>query len=590
VDGHRPALTEADDHDVEADRRGEVDPRPRSSRIARRPAHPWTALAAVPPLAFLALFFLWPVIAILALGLAPGGSIDLEGLWQTWSQPFVLEVAWFTLWLAGISTILTLLVGLPGAWALARFSFPGRSLAWAVTGVPFVLPTVVVGAAFLALLGPRGALSAGLEAILGPSAPLIRLDGTLWAILIAHVFYNVAVVIRVVGGLWAAVDPRTEEAARVLGASGWRAFREVTLPLLRPAILSAASIVFLFTATSFGVVLLLGGPAQTTLEVEIWRQTAVLLDLRTAAALTLLQLVGILALLLVSARAQERLALTQRLRPAAENARAPRTRAERLGLGVTLAGLGMLLVVPLAVLVERSLAVPGGHSLAAFAGLLAEAPRDRLFVAPLQAIGGSLVFAFVTMLLAGTLGLLAAVAVGYRRGWLPRTLDALVMLPLGTSSVALGFGILIALDEPPLDLRTSVLIIPVAHTLVALPFVLRAAVPVVRSIDHRMREAASVLGASPARTWVEVDGPVIARAALIGAGFAFAVSLGEFGATLFLARPDTPTIPLAIYRLLGQPGAVSFASAMALSVVLMVLTAGAVLGLERIRGSAPRGF
>jgi thiamine transport system permease protein len=576
VDGHRPALS-----------------RPGHGRRARRrtgdAGGPWPSLAAIPPLAFLALFFLWPMVAILALGLAPGGTFDLRGLLETLARPFVREVAWFTLWLATLSTLLTLLVGLPGAWALARFSFPGRSLAWAITGVPFVLPTVVVGAAFLALLGPRSPLAGAAEALLGPDARF-RLDGTVWAVLIAHVFYNVAVVIRVVGGLWAAIDPRTEEAARVLGASGWRAFREVTLPLLRPAILSAASIVFLFTATSFGVVLLLGGPGQTTLEVEIWRQTAVLLDLRTAAALTLLQLAGIFVVLLVSARAQERLALTQRLRPAAANARPPRTRGERLGVGLVLAGLGLLLVVPLAVLVERSLAAPEGHALTAWAGLLAEPPRDRPFVPPLTAIANSLAFAVATMLLAGTLGLLAALAVGYRRGWLPRSFDAFVMLPLGTSSVALGFGILIALDEPPLDLRTSVLIIPIAHTLVALPFVLRAAVPVIRSIDHRLREAAAVLGASPRRAWLEVDGPLIGRAALVGAGFAFAVSLGEFGATLFLARPDTPTIPIAIYRLLGQPGAASFASAMALAVLLMLLTTGAVLVLERVRGAAPRGF
>ena len=129
------------------------------------------------------------------------------------------------------------------------------------------------------------------------------------------------------------------------------------------------------------------------------------------------------------------------------------------------------------------------------------------------------------------------------------------MLPLGTSAVTVGFGFLITLDAPPLDLRTSVLLIPLAHALVALPFVVRAVAPVIRSIDPRLREAAAVLGAPPRRSWREVDGPIVARAALVGAGFAFAVSLGEFGATLFIARPDTPTLPIAIYRLLGLPGA-----------------------------------
>jgi thiamine transport system permease protein len=561
VDGHRPAL---------------------------RPA--WTLLAAVPPVAFLGLFFLWPVANILALGLAPDGVPELGTVLSTWQEPFVVDVVAFTLGLAIVSTALTLLAGMPAAWVLARFEFPGRRLLRALTLVPFVLPTVVVGSAFLALLGPRSPINALAELVFGAASPQVRLDGSVTAILIAHVFYNVAVVVRLVGGMWAHLDPRAEEAARVLGASSWRAFREVTWPLLRPAVISAASIVFLFTVTSFGVILLLGGPRDTTLEVEIYRQTAILLDLPTAAALTILQMVGVFALLLASARAQERLAVRQRLRASAETARPPRRGRERAAV-IVIAGLTALaMVVPLAVLVERALAGPHGYGLQAFAALLVEDPRTRLPVAPIAAVIDSLVFAIATTLIAGSLGLLAAVAVGYRRGWLSRSLDALVMLPLGTSAVIVGFGFLISLDTPPLDLRTSILLIPLAHSLVALPFVMRAVVPVIRAIDDRLHEAAAVLGASPARAWREVDAPILGRAALVGAGFAFAVSLGEFGATLFIARPDSVTIPVAIYRLLGQPGVANFALAMALATLLMVLTTATVLLIERLRGGGPQPF
>jgi thiamine transport system permease protein len=354
--------------------------------------------------------------------------------------------------------------------------------------------------------------------------------------------------------------------------------------------MSAASIVFLFTVTSFGVVLLLGGPRDVTLEVEIYRQTAILLDLPTAAALTVLQMAGVFALLLVSARAQERLAVSQRLQPADAQAPRPRPGRERAAVLAIVGATLVFMVTPLLVLVERSLAVAGGYGLASYEGLLSAAPRARLAHAPIDAVVDSLGFAVVATLLAGSLGAMAAVVVGYRRGWLTRSFDALVMLPLGTSAVIVGFGFLVALGEPPLDLRTSWLLIPIAHALIALPFVLRAIVPVVRSIDDRLREAAAVLGASPARTWRQVDGPILARAALVGAGFAFAVSLGEFGATLFVARPDSTTIPVAIYRLLGQPGSASFGMAMALATLLMVLTAAAVLVIERLRGSGPQPF
>ncbi len=547
-------------------------------------------LLAIPPGLFLAVFFVYPVASIVARGLLPAGGFDAGALLAVWTRPATLDVLAFTLALALGATALTLLVGLPAAWVFARFRFPGKSVARALVTVPFVLPTVVVGSAFLALLGPRSPVNALLEAVLGPDAPQLRLDGSTVAIVLASIFYNIAVVIRLVGGLWAHLDPRAEEAARMLGASPWRAFRETTWPLLRPAVLSATSIVLLFTLTSFGIVLLLGAPGQATLEVEIYRQTAVLLDLEAAAALSVLQLVGVFVLLLAHARAQERLAVEQRLRPTAEVERPPATRRERAAVGATLGGLALLLGLPLVVLVERSFAGAEGYSLSAYQALVEPPRRAGLFVPPAEAIGNSLAFAFATLLIAGALGLCAALVVGYRRGWLPQAFDALVMLPLGTSAVTVGFGFLIALDAPPLDLRTSVLLIPLAHSLVALPFVVRAVTPVIRSIDPRLREAAAVLGAPPSRSWREVDGPIVARAALVGAAFAFAVSLGEFGATLFIARPDRPTLPIAIYRLLGLPGAMNFAQAMALSTLLLLLTAVAVLLIERVRGAGPSPF
>ena len=156
-------------------------------------------------------------------------------------------------------------------------------------------------------------------------------------------------------------------------------------------------------------------------------------------------------------------------------------------------------------------------------------------------------------------------------------------LPLGVSAVTVGFGFLIALDEPPLDLRTSWILVPIAQALVAIPFVVRTMTPILRSIDPRLREAAATLGASPVRVWREVDLPIVARAALVAAGFAFAISLGEFGATVFIVRPEHPTLPVEIFRLLGRPGELNFGAAMAASVILMALTAVAIAGIERFR-------
>lgn len=523
------------------------------------------------PLAFLAIFFAYPVAAILGRGLAPEGHLDLGPIGDVVTHPGLRRVAWFTLWQAAVSTGLTLLIALPGAYVLARYDFPGRRVVRALVTVPFVLPTVVVGSAFLALLGPGGPLGG------------LGIGRGVWAVLLAHVFFNYAVVVRTVGTFWAGLDPRRQEAARVLGASRWRAFREVTLPLLAPSIAAAASIVFLFTFTSFGVVLVLGGSRLATLEVEVWRQTTQLLDLSTAAALALVQMAAIVAVLVVFGRLQERRAVTQRLVAAADTARRPRGR-QWLTVAANLAVMAALLGAPLAVLVARSLrGSDGGYGFASYRALREVGRTSTLFVPPLEAVRNSIVFGLIATTIALVVGGLASVVVAGRPSRGRRALDTLLMLPLGTSAVTIGFGFLVALDSPPLDLRSKPILIPIAHAVVAVPFVVRAVAPALRSIEPRLREAAGVLGASPWRVWREVDLPIVRRALAIGAGFAMAVSLGEFGATAFIARPDYPTVPVAIFRFLGRPGSGNFGQAMAMSTILMALTAVAILAVERVR-------
>ncbi len=520
------------------------------------------------PVAFLLAFFVWPVANIIGEGLRGERGWDLGGVGEVVGDPALRGVAWFTLWQAAASTVLTVALALPAAHVLARYEFRGRRAVQALVTVPFVLPTVVVGSAFLALLGPRGPLG-------------VHLDGTIWAILLAHAFFNHAVVVRTVGGLWEGLDPRTEEAARVLGASRSRALRAVTLPALRPAIASAAIITFLFTFTSFGIVRILGGPGHATLEVEIYRQTAALLDLPVASVLALLQLAAVGTLLVLQDRLERR-RTTAAVALAPPRRRRPSTAGERAWLWANLALMGVLLVTPLAVLVERSLRTAEGHSLHAWRTLADRTRTSGLFVPPLEAVANSLRFAVVATVVAVVLGGLAAAGLARGGGRVARTLDAALVLPLGTSAVTVGFGFLIALDEP-VDLRASPWLVPLAQAVVALPFVVRTMMPVLRSIDERLREAAATLGASPARAWREVDLPLVRRAVLVASGFAFAISLGEFGATTVIARADTPTVPVAIDRLLGRPGSVNVGQAFALSVILMVLTAAAVLVVDRAR-------
>ena len=655
---------------------------------------PWWLVAAVLPVAFLLVFFAWPVAAMLWRGIggdadAFTGAVDLTAFGQTLARERTWRILGQTLGMAAAGTVVSVALGLPTAFVLHRRRIPGRAVLRALVLVPFVLPTVVVGVAFRALLAPGGPLG------------FTGLDQTTTAVVLAMVFFNVSVVVRQVGALWNALDPRQTEAARTLGASPWRAFRTVTLPQLAPAIAASAALVFLFCASAFGIVQTLGRPGYGTLESEIWVQTSVYLDLRTAAVFSVLQFAVVLAAVVVSGVTAARTQRALRLR---ETPPARLTRADAVPVAVMLAvvalvvapiltlvvrsfhtrhgcGLGnyrllstsagsgfvggstpaqaleqslrvavdatlvtLVVAVPLALLLTRpfrsraalaaqraldgALLLPLGVSAVPVAVMLAVvalvvAPILTLVVrsfhtrhgwglgnyrllstsagsgfvggsTPAQALEQSLRVAvdatLVTLVVAVPLALLLTRPFRSRAALAAqRALDGALLLPLGVSAVTVGFGFVVSLRAAFPELAASGVLVPLAQAVVALPLAVRALVPVLAAVDPRLREAARTHGAGPWRVLATVDGPFLARGVGVAAGFAFAVSLGEFGATSFLASQSAPTLPVLIARLLGRPGADNYGMALAAATVLAVLSAGIMLVCERLRPRGPAG-
>lgn len=509
---------------------------------------------------FLAAFLAVPLAFILARSLAPSADEPFgAGFLAALTDPYYLGRLGFTLGQALLSTALTVVVGLPTALLLARYRFKGKRLLTAAFTVPFVMPTVVAGIGFLALVGPRGVVG-------------VDLRNTLAIVLLAHVFYNFAVVARTVSGFLEGVAPRLEGAAATLGATPWRVLARVTLPLALPATLASALLVFLFCFTSFGVVLILApAPAFATLEVEVYRLSARLLDLDAAAALASVQLVLMLAVGFVYTRLQERLAVSVAPGDATRRPRGP----ERLAILAVLLVTGALVLGPLGALVTRSLTAPDGSwpSARNYATLLAPASTVG-FTGLWNALRNSLLFATFSTALALAVGFLFSHAI-VRGGW--RWLDQASLLPLVISPITLAFGYLLTY---PL-LVGSPWGVPVAHALLAFPFVTRTLLPAYRAQPPALAAAAATLGAGPLGTLWRVDLPLLKPAFLTAAAFAFAISMGEFGATLLLVRPEFATLPVAIFDRLGRPGAANYGSALALAVVLMALTAVVMLLLQR---------
>jgi len=528
------------------------------------------------PLTFLIIFFFYPLSRFLALTLNTS-ALTSENVRIAYSALS------FTFYQATVSTLLTLLLGLPAAYLFARYEFRGKSLLRALTAVPFMLPTVVVAAGFNALLGPRGLIPSIL--------PFFSFNFlvTFTAILIAHVFYNTTIIIRVVGNTLSSLDPKLEQAARSLGADSRHVWQNITLPLLRPSLLAASLLVFLFDFTSFGVILLLGGPKFSTLEVEIYLRVLKLPDLPLAALLSVIQLICTLIFSILYSRIVTRTTVQITPRSAGSNIRKPKTLRERIFVTVFIFLLSSFFFLPLSALPFRSLfrieadrgqrgEIQYGFTTDYYKELFVNRRGSVFYVPPIQATFNSMAYAGTTVLLSLLLGFPAALALA-KPTRVERILDPLIMLPLGSSAVMLGLGFIVSYGA----WLTSPLLVPFAHTLIALPFVIRTLQPAIASIPERLRHAASSLGAPPFQVWKTIDWPILRRATLAAATFALTISLGEFGATLLISRPEYPTIPVAIERFLSQPGGLNYGQAMAMATILMVLTTASILWIEKFR-------
>lgn len=547
-------------------------------------AHPYV-LAGLVPLVFFLVFYFYPLAGIFLRSFVPDFPqnlhIDLSFLNQVIGSQRLHHIIWFTFWQAAVSTGLTLIFAFPCAFVMSHYRFKGKQFLTLCASVPFVLPAVVVAAALDASFGKNGWLG------------MLNIRHPLVLIFTAHVFYNFSVMLRILTSFWTGLGTNIQEAAAMLGAGQLQRFIHITLPLLMPAVWASSLLVFIFCFSSFGIILILGGPVYSTIEAEIYRQAAYMFNLPAASFLSLLQ-IGFTLVFMGLYTAFSRKAV--RFAPKAGHTHFKTPEKFREKTAVTLSGVFIILLClfPLAALAGKSLIHDGQLSLIYYRAIF-DNPADSIFhVPPFTAIKFSFIFAGTALLIALVTGLCAALCLNHldriNAKGLAAFFDPLFMLPLSTSAVTLGFGIIITLDRPPLNLRASTLLVPLVHALVGFPFVLRAVLPALKSIPNGIREAAGMLGASPGQIFKCIDLPLISGALTAGAVFAFTISMGEFGATIFTADPRTPTIPMAIYRFLGRPGAMNYGQAMAISTLLMAITAVGFILIEKINAKGIQQF
>ena len=530
------------------------------------------------PLLFLSLFFFFPLFSILIEGLTDeGGRFTLGHLGAVVTDTYSLRVIGFTAQQAILSTLASILLGLPGAYILARFDFRGKSLIKALTTVPFVLPSIIVVLGFVIFFGNNGFLNRAIMAVTGAGEPPLKILYSMRAIILAHTFYNFPICIRLVSAVWSRINPNLERAAQSLGARGVKLFTRVTLPQILPGILAAAALIFIFCFTSFAIILVLGGgPKYTTIEVAIYRLAKVNLDLKAGSAFAIIESFLSVGFMWGYIKLQQRVSFAEtsgrerEKRPLSNLFKGPWGIPAILYLIVTF----IIIVAPMLTAVGNSFlrrsGWAGNSSLSLFwyRRLFFETENGAFSISYLSAIKNSLFFGAMTITFSLPLGTLIAYVTTRRRFFGQGLFEAVSMLPLGISAIILGLGYIKAYQHLPWDLAGKWYAIAFAHTIIAYPFVIRSTGAVFRKIDPSLVRAAMSLGANRWKAFWTVELPFIKSGLIAGATFAFAISIGEINATLMLYNPKLVTIPIAIYRLIG---AYNYFAACALGTILMLI-------------------
>jgi thiamine transport system permease protein len=499
-----------------------------------------------------------------------------------------LGIVGFTAYQAALSTVASVLLGVPLAYLLARYEFPGRETVRSLTILPFVLPSIMVAVGFYATFGANGTLNAALAlAGLGP----VDLLPSLTAIVVAHAFYNAPLVARITTAAWESVDASAVETARSLGASPFRAFRDVVWPQVAPSILMGAALTFVFTFGTFPIVLALGGFRLATVEVFVYR---LIRDLNYAegAALALVELAISLAVLYGYLRYERANtvesggARPQERRPLRPPSLSVRELLPRAGLVAYAAVAVVLFVAPIASMLYASVSGPTGLTLEHYRFLVERQTAGAAFqVRPGPAVRNSLLFGAAALAVALPMGVVISVLT--TRDYRGRTVvDTVAMAPLAVSGIVVGLGLLRGLVFG-IDIgawRLAVggpIAIVAAHAVAGYPFVVRIVAPELDALDEQLVESARALGAPRARALLDVELPLVWPTVVAGAAFAFALSVGEFTATAVLASGTGQyTMPIAIERFIGR----RLGPATAMGVVLLIVTSASFLLIDRLAG------
>ncbi|MCM2477130.1 thiamine/thiamine pyrophosphate ABC transporter permease ThiP [Rhizobium sp. CG5] len=499
----------------------------------------WTAIAGgTLSLAGLLLFIAAAVVSLLMIGTETGSR-------PAFMDPVVLSILRFTLLQAALSTALSLLFALPVARALARQpQFWGRRWLVRLLALPMGLPVLIGALGLIGVWGRQGVVNDGLRWI-GISEPfsIYGLSG----ILLAHVFFNMPLAARLMLAGLERVPAEYWQMSASLGMRPLSVFRFIEWPALRPLLPGIAGLIFMLCATSFTLVLVLGGgPAATTIEVAIYQALRFDFDPGRAVSLALLQIAltaFVLGAMALFPNPQDQ-ARTDGHATRRFDGKSP---AARLADTAMLTVAFLFLAAPLAAIT--------------LSGLQSDLPKLVSQPAFLKAAATSLAIAFSAALLSLAVSMAfiearAALGMGPRAHVLARVLSTAIaaasFLVFLVPAIVLATGWFLLL-RPAGDIgRFAPVLVVVINMLMALPFTMRVLAPAVEIHRHRTTRLCASLGISGLARWRLIDWPALKRPFLTALSFAMALSLGDLGAVALFGSENLTTLPWLIYSRMGN--------------------------------------
>ena len=516
---------------------------------------------------FLLSLFYIPIVKIFQFAFFSDVQFTFETFISTIADSINVTFLAFTFLQAFLSTLICIIIGIPAGYFFAKYDFRGKKLIVNLLTVPFVLPPIVVLLGFIVTYGQAGWVNILWKGLTGSENSLISIFGTFQGILLAHVFYNLSVIIRMTIPAWQSIDFEQVEVSRTLGVNRWKILWKIIFPQIRNYIISAALLVFIYTFNSFAIVLFLGEVRFQTLEVRIFKLMKASLNFPEGASLAILQLILntiVIVFYLIFDRKTRQMAIGREKGLPEKKLFFSKTDWKQngitLGSTVFILLIGLFTFAPILAVIIISFK-PYYSGISPFYGyqqLLSTEYMPLLNNSPLRMLLNTLLFALITTIITIVLSLLIVFVLRnryqslkkYKSSKLEGLVSYMIILPMATSSITLAMGLFLSFNSSSLYQNSVWFFIILTHVLISLPFTTRSILAAYNRIDVELLNVASTLGASRFRVFRKIEFPMILRGLIVGAIFSFAISLGEFGATNFLVRGEYGTLSIGISKLL----------------------------------------